>query len=98
MDEFAWSKEQAVLYNNIFYAGLAVIAILSFVFVKIITKWSVSVTYFRCTGKYLSFWTCRVSERVMLMVAMFIVALGFFTLIPMGNDYPSVQPAGKVYC
>ena len=42
MDEFAWSKEQAVLYNNIFYAGLAVIAILSFVLVKIVTKWSVS--------------------------------------------------------
>lgn len=29
------------------------------------------------------------------MVAMFIVALGFFTLIPMGNDYPSVEPAGE---
>ena len=43
MDEFAWSKHQAVLYNNICYAGLAVIAIGSFVVVKIITKWSVEV-------------------------------------------------------
>lgn len=39
MDEFAWTRTEAVFYNNLFYAGLAVIAIFSFVTVKILTKW-----------------------------------------------------------
>jgi len=38
MDEFAWTKKQAVLYNDIFFVGLAVIAILTFLTVKFITK------------------------------------------------------------
>ena len=38
MDEFAWTKKEAVLYNNIFYAGLAVLAIVTFLLVKFITK------------------------------------------------------------
>lgn len=39
MDEFAWTRTQAVFYNNLFYAGLAVIAIISFVSVKLLSKW-----------------------------------------------------------
>lgn len=39
MDEFAWSKQEAILYNNAFFAGLAVLAIITFVGIKIITKW-----------------------------------------------------------
>lgn len=42
MDEFAWTRTQAVLYNNFFYAGLAVVAITSFVAVKFLTKWWVN--------------------------------------------------------
>ena len=38
MDEFAWTKKQAVLYNNLFYVGLAFLAILTFVVVKFVTK------------------------------------------------------------
>jgi ceroid-lipofuscinosis MFS transporter 7 len=76
MDEFAWTRTQAVLYNSICYAGLAVIAIISFVAVKVLTKW--------------------LSERLLWMVAMFIIAFGFFSLIPMGNKYPSVIPQGVV--
>lgn len=38
MDEFAWSKKQAVLYNNAFFAGLAVIAVATFIVVKFISK------------------------------------------------------------
>ena len=38
MDEFAWTREQAVLYNNAFYAGLSVISLSSFLSVKILTK------------------------------------------------------------
>ena len=29
------------------------------------------------------------------MVAMFFIAFGFFTLIPMGNDFPSVTLEGQ---
>ena len=36
----------------------------------------------------------RLSERLLWMVAMFIIAFGFFSLIPMGNKYPSVIPQG----
>lgn len=38
MDEFAWTKKQAVLYNNMFYAGLAALAIVTFMLVKLISK------------------------------------------------------------
>ncbi len=38
MDEFAWSNKQAVLYNNIFFAGLAVVAIATFVVVKLVSR------------------------------------------------------------
>ena len=38
MDEFAWSRKQAVLYNNAFFAALAVVAIASFFAVKYISK------------------------------------------------------------
>ena len=39
MDEFAWTRTQAVFYNNLCYAGLAVIAVISFMAAKILTKW-----------------------------------------------------------
>lgn len=39
MDEFAWTRTEAVFYNSLFYGGLAVIAIISFVFAFILTKW-----------------------------------------------------------
>ena len=38
MDEFAWTKKQAVLYNNLFYVGLSVISILAYIVVKFIAK------------------------------------------------------------
>ena len=38
MDEFAWNKQETVLYNNIFYVGLAILAILTFIVVKIVSK------------------------------------------------------------
>ena len=34
MDEFAWTKKEAVLYNNFFYVGMALLAILTFIVVK----------------------------------------------------------------
>ena len=38
MDEFAWNKKQAVLYNNLLYVGLSVISILAYIVVKILAK------------------------------------------------------------
>ena len=38
MDEFAWSRKQAVFYNNAFFAALAVVAIASFIAVKFISR------------------------------------------------------------
>ena len=38
MDEFAWTKKEAVLYNNVVYALLAVVAVVTFIAVKFITK------------------------------------------------------------
>ncbi|XP_064404673.1 major facilitator superfamily domain-containing protein 8-like isoform X2 [Halichondria panicea] len=70
MDEFAWGKQQAILYNNAFFAGLAVLAIATFICIKFITK-------------------C-VDERVVLMVSLFLMAIGYFVLLPMGDTLPKV--------
>ena len=40
--------------------------------------------WFVCLTSY------RVDERVLFMVAMFLVALAFFILIPMGNELPKI--------
>ena len=39
----------------------------------------------------------RFSERLLWMTAMFLIAFGFFILLPMGNDYPAVMPEGTLY-
>ena len=39
--------------------------------------------------------SCRVDERVLFMVAMFLVALAFFILIPMGNELPKITISSK---
>ena len=38
MDEFAWTKTKAILYNNILFGGLAVLAIVTFIALKFVTK------------------------------------------------------------
>ena len=38
MDEFAWTKKQAVLYNNVILLGLSIISILTYIVVKFIAK------------------------------------------------------------
>ena len=38
---------------------------------------------------------CRLSERLIWMGAMFIIAFGFFVLIPMGDEYPSITAEGQ---
>jgi hypothetical protein len=38
MDEFAWTKKQAVFYSNILWLGVSITSILAFIVVKFITK------------------------------------------------------------
>ena len=38
MDEFAWTKKQTVLYNNIFFSALSVLTIITLISVNYITK------------------------------------------------------------
>eukprot|EP00731_Ephydatia_muelleri_P031426 Em0022g940a len=76
LDEFAWSKNHAVLYNNIMFAAMAVISVATFIGIKI------------GSSKKLF------DERVLFMIGLFIIALSFFVLIPMGNEPLSVTPSG----
>lgn len=55
MDEFAWQKQEAILYNNAFFAGLAILAIVTFVTIKFVTKW--------CVG---ALTTCRYSLKIVV--------------------------------
>ena len=34
--------------------------------------------------------THRLDERLMFMVGLFLVAFGFFALLPMGNEFPLI--------
>ena len=43
MDEFAWTKKQGVLYNNIMFGALALLAIVAFISLKFVTKWLVRI-------------------------------------------------------
>lgn len=75
LDEFAWSKNHAVLYNNIMFTAMAVISVVTFISIKI------------GNSKKLF------DERVLFMVGLFIIALSFFVLIPMGSEPLSVTPS-----
>lgn len=70
MDEFAWTKTKAILYNNILFGGLAVLAIVTFIALKFVTKF--------------------IDERTVLMVGLILSAIGFFAMIPMGNEPPNI--------
>ena len=38
MDEFAWTRKEALLYNDLFFGGLAGLAIVTFISVKFLSK------------------------------------------------------------
>lgn len=51
MDEFAWTKKQAVLYVNLFFAGLSFLTISTLFAVKYITrKWAIIVQWLGVWG------------------------------------------------
>ncbi|XP_010387358.1 major facilitator superfamily domain-containing protein 8 isoform X3 [Rhinopithecus roxellana] len=71
MDMYAWTQEQAVLYNGIILAALGVEAVVIFVGVKLLSK--------------------KIGERAILLGGLIIVWVGFFILLPWGNQFPRIQ-------
>ncbi|XP_044537160.1 major facilitator superfamily domain-containing protein 8 isoform X6 [Gracilinanus agilis] len=71
MDMYAWTREQAVLYNGIILAALGVEAVIVFMGIKILSK--------------------RTGERMLLLGGFIIVFIGFFILLPWGNQFPKIQ-------
>uniref|UniRef100_A0A2I3LHT0 Major facilitator superfamily domain containing 8 n=1 Tax=Papio anubis TaxID=9555 RepID=A0A2I3LHT0_PAPAN len=71
MDMYAWTQEQAVLYNGIILAALGVEAVVIFVGVKLLSK--------------------KIGERAILLGGLIVVWVGFFILLPWGNQFPKIQ-------
>ncbi|XP_043825390.1 major facilitator superfamily domain-containing protein 8 isoform X2 [Dromiciops gliroides] len=71
MDMYAWTREQAVLYNGIILAALGVEAVIVFMGIKILSQ--------------------KTGERVLLLRGFIIVLIGFFVLLPWGNQFPKIQ-------
>ncbi|XP_052585895.1 major facilitator superfamily domain-containing protein 8 isoform X4 [Peromyscus californicus insignis] len=71
MDMYAWTQEQAVLYDGIILAVLGVEAVIVFMGVKLLSK--------------------KIDERAILLGGLMVVWVGFFILLPWGNEFPKVQ-------
>ncbi|XP_068947289.1 major facilitator superfamily domain-containing protein 8 isoform X2 [Petaurus breviceps papuanus] len=71
MDMYAWTREQAVLYNGIILAALGVEAVIVFMGIKVLSK--------------------KTGERMLLLGGLLIVLIGFFILLPWGNQFPKIQ-------
>ncbi|PNI51915.1 MFSD8 isoform 18 [Pan troglodytes] len=71
MDMYAWTQEQAVLYNGIILAALGVEAVVIFLGVKLLSK--------------------KIGERAILLGGLIVVWVGFFILLPWGNQFPKIQ-------
>ncbi|XP_037686554.1 major facilitator superfamily domain-containing protein 8 isoform X2 [Choloepus didactylus] len=77
MDMYAWTREQAVLYNGIILAALGVEAIIIFMGIKLLSR--------------------KIGERAILLGGLIIVWIGFFILLPWGNQFPKIQWEGCVH-
>uniref|UniRef100_A0A7N5K3Z1 Major facilitator superfamily domain containing 8 n=1 Tax=Ailuropoda melanoleuca TaxID=9646 RepID=A0A7N5K3Z1_AILME len=71
MDMYAWTREQAVLYNGIILAVLGVESVIIFMGVKLLSK--------------------KIGERAILLGGLIVVWVGFFILLPWGNQFPKIQ-------
>ncbi|KAF6306665.1 major facilitator superfamily domain containing 8 [Rhinolophus ferrumequinum] len=71
MDMYAWTREQAVLYDGIILAALGVEAVIIFMGIKLLSK--------------------KIGERAILLGGLIVVWLGFFILLPWGNQFPKIQ-------
>ncbi|XP_044768559.1 major facilitator superfamily domain-containing protein 8 isoform X5 [Neomonachus schauinslandi] len=71
MDMYAWTREQAVLYDGIILAALGVEAVIIFMGIKLLSK--------------------KIGERAILLGGFIVVWVGFFILLPWGNQFPKIQ-------
>uniref|UniRef100_A0A4X1VDR8 Major facilitator superfamily domain containing 8 n=1 Tax=Sus scrofa TaxID=9823 RepID=A0A4X1VDR8_PIG len=71
MDMYAWTREQAVLYDGIILAALGVEAVIIFMGIKLVSK--------------------KIGERAILLGGLIVVWVGFFILLPWGNQFPKIQ-------
>uniref|UniRef100_A0A7N4NJV0 Major facilitator superfamily domain containing 8 n=1 Tax=Sarcophilus harrisii TaxID=9305 RepID=A0A7N4NJV0_SARHA len=71
MDMYAWTREQAVLYNGIILAIVGVEAVIVFMGMKTLSK--------------------KTGERILLLGGFIVVLIGFFILLPWGNQFPKIQ-------
>ncbi|XP_074130924.1 major facilitator superfamily domain-containing protein 8 isoform X1 [Sminthopsis crassicaudata] len=71
MDMYAWTREQAVLYNGIILAIVGVEAVIVFMGMKALSK--------------------KTGERILLLGGFIIILIGFFILLPWGNQFPKIQ-------
>ncbi|XP_068845917.1 major facilitator superfamily domain-containing protein 8 isoform X5 [Capricornis sumatraensis] len=71
MDMYAWTREQAVLYDGIILAALGVEAVIIFMGIKLLSK--------------------KIGERALLLGGLIIIWVGFFVLLPWGNQFPKIQ-------
>uniref|UniRef100_A0A452SG40 Major facilitator superfamily domain containing 8 n=1 Tax=Ursus americanus TaxID=9643 RepID=A0A452SG40_URSAM len=71
MDMYAWTREQAVLYDGIILAALGVEAVIIFMVIKLLSK--------------------KIGERAILLGGLIVVWVGFFILLPWGNQFPKIQ-------
>uniref|UniRef100_A0A8C5YBD9 Major facilitator superfamily domain containing 8 n=1 Tax=Microcebus murinus TaxID=30608 RepID=A0A8C5YBD9_MICMU len=71
MDMYAWTQEQAVLYDGIILAALGIEAVVILLGVKLLSK--------------------KIGERAILLGGLIVVWVGFFILLPWGNQFPKIQ-------
>uniref|UniRef100_A0A8C3YRG3 Major facilitator superfamily domain containing 8 n=1 Tax=Catagonus wagneri TaxID=51154 RepID=A0A8C3YRG3_9CETA len=71
MDMYAWTREQAVLYDGLILAALGVEAVIVFMGIKLVSK--------------------KIGERAILLGGLILVWVGFFILLPWGNQFPKIQ-------
>nr|BAB28676.1 unnamed protein product [Mus musculus] len=71
LDMYAWTQEQAVLYDGILLVAFGVEAVLVFMGVKLLSK--------------------KIGERAILLGGFVVVWVGFFILLPWGNQFPKIQ-------
>ncbi|XP_017393155.1 major facilitator superfamily domain-containing protein 8 isoform X2 [Cebus imitator] len=71
MDMYAWTQEQAVLYDGIILAALGVEAVVILLGVKLLSR--------------------KIGERAILLGGLIVVWVGFFILLPWGNQFPKIQ-------
>ena len=89
MDQFAWTRQQAVLNNSIIGGVNAVLMIFYYITIAYISKWYTGNVHtpWACSSVFLS----RVEYRIMIMIGLFMLEVAFLLYIPMSDKYPKLS-------